>query len=261
MVKSQNILSELKINNDVEKEIAAACLTPSIFNFPPKGENSFLNKMNILIGRTVLNCGFKDISDQTGATIFELCDEIKKRFKTITFEQIELAFKNGWQKEYGDFMGLSNATYIGWIKGFLNSESTLKVKKAIQEAKNKPATNPEPTKEEQEYIVLQGVLLTFDTHKNGGTILDPGNYVYNFLEKKGFINLTIERKKEILNSVIAKIRLKTLENKNRTETIESALKKALDESLVKAESRREALREYFNTLIEMEVDIRGVLEN
>jgi hypothetical protein len=233
----------------IEKDIAIACIQPKIKDLR---KDELLTLMLGLIGKTYLNLGQEMDSNQVNMTIDELCEDLQKYNGTLSFAEIQIAFKNGWKKQYGDFFGLNNATYFGWVNGYTWSESRLRAKRMIEDAKrtgNEP--KPEVSEEQREEIMRNGALKMFEDHKAGGSILDPGNVVYEYLLKKGLINFPRERKEEIRKKTEDEMKAAAISNKDRAETIESVLKKVMVPDIIKANSKRTALKEFFNQLIEM----------
>jgi len=249
-----------KTLNAFDKEIAVACSEPSIRNFAP---NKFVNQMLILIGRTHLNCGFKFEEPQkeaTNLTIDELCEDLKKYNGSLSFSEIELAFKNGYKKQYGDFFGLNNATYFQWVNAYAYAENRLRIKKLLLEAKEKQNTKPEKSEAEIKEIIEGGIITAFEQFKKGGLIFDAGNVKYNYLVKIGLLNFTIDRKKEIFERVKERMKQDAIETKANNETIAKALSKIMPENVV-SQSRVESLKIYFMGLIDTGIEISDILEN
>ena len=224
-------------------------------------ENNLKSKMIQLIGQTYLNCGFKLDETQLIQTIDEFCDDLKKYHSQLSFEEIELAFKNGYKKIYGDFFGLSNATYFGWVSAYTFAESRLKVKKTILEAKeneNKPSKIL--SKEEIYKIMKVSIVKSFEDFKRGATIFDAGNVKYNYLVDLGLIDFTKERKNDIMKMAEHRLRQEAIEMKQKNETIEKALSKIMPQTII-SESKKQALIEYYKELVEMEIEIEDEIKN
>lgn len=241
-----------KIFTSSEKEIAIASICLKLKELEP---NDFKSKMLFLIGQTYLNCGFKFDENQVKQTIDELCEDLLKHNFLLSFEEIELAFKNGWKKEYGEFYGLSNATYFDWVNAYAHQEKRLRVKKTLLEAKENSKVEPaKKTQEEIDEILRFACLESFDQFKNGIIVFDAGNVKYNYLVKCGVINFTKERKQEIRTIVESRMRTQAIENRQKSETIEKSIAKILTESII-SESRREALVVFFKDLVETETEL------
>lgn len=238
-----------------EKEIAKACQEPKIKDLPIPIVGAF---MNSLIGRTYLNTGgdLDKNRDMVDATIDELVMDLQKYNGTLSLQEIEIAFKNGWKKEYGDFFGLNNATYFGWVNAYTWNEKRLRAKKAVENAKLSGKVQPPKISEaEADEILKNGALKNFRDFKATGQLMDAGNVTYNYLERKGIINFSKERKEEIKSKTIEQMKAEAISQKNRTETIEKVIEKALVPDIIKANSKRNALKLFFTELIEMDADL------
>lgn len=253
----------LQINVDslplttTEKEIAKASQEPKLSELAI-GEITVF--MIGLIGRTFLNTGgdFDKNKEMIDATLDELCTDLKKYNATLSLSEIEIAFKNGWKKEYGEYYGLNNATYFGWVNAYTWGEKRLRVKKTLIEAKNKPAEEPKKSPEEIEYIMKDACLKAFDDYRRGVVVLDGGNVKYKYLFKKGLLKLTDERRKELKEKAEEKLRAEAIESKGKAETIEKALSRVTNEG-IQSEARKLALLQYFQELTENEFELTDLL--
>jgi len=259
---SQTLTAFFDRNNTLsacDKEIAVACFEPNIRNFAP---NRFVNEMLLLIKKTHLNCGFKFDDSQkfaTNETIDELCEDLKKYNGSLSFSEIELAFKNGYKKQYGEFFGLNNATYFQWVNAYAYAENRLRIKKLLLDAKEKGKEQPAKSEKEIKEIMEGAIIRSFDDFKKGGLIFDAGNVKYNYLVKIGFLNFTVERKKEIFEQVKERMKQDAIETKTNNETIAKALSKILPETEI-SNARTASLKIYFQDLIDTGVNISDMLE-
>lgn len=253
---------EFKELTTLEKEIVLALNHSPIKDWK---EIDLIDSMIQLIAKTYINCGFKfdeSAKNMTNATIDEFCSDLKKYNSGITFKEIEIAFKNGWKNEYGDFFGLNNRTYFGWVNAYTWGESRLKVKKTLLNAQKNENVKPiEISEAEKEEILKKGAIRCFEEFKRTGIIPFSGFVTYNFLEKKGLINLT----KEIKNEIIKKCRERLIEQeKSNLNRGLKEMKLAIENlennspSLI-AESKRESLKLFFQNLIEMDEDLKDLL--
>lgn len=231
-------------------------MEPNIRNLT---EAEFRKNMLVLIGKTHLNCGFKLDENQIGLTVDELCSDLKKYNGLLSFQEIQIAFNNGYKKQYGDFFGLNNATYFVWVNAYTWNQSRLNAKKAIENAKN-PIAKPQPSQEEKERIVKEGVLKMFEDYKKGGNILDSGNVSYNFLNGAGLLKPTIEKKMEYMDQAKAELRNEAINNKGNR-PLSKVLEDVLQDELVTSRAKRLALKEYFDGLIEFETELSDELKS
>ncbi len=202
-------------------------------------------------------------SEALNLTIDELVIDLQKHNGSLTILEIEIAFKNGWKRVYGDFFGLSNATYFGWVNAYAWSEKRFNAKKAIENAKDLDNVKPAISESEKEAIIRNGVISCYGHFKKSGIIYDSGNVTYNFLDKKGLIFFT----KDVKISILEKCRTRLIENEkmnlaggkvNQIRLSIERLQGDKSEVLI-AESKREALKIYFTNLLEMDEDIQTII--
>lgn len=240
-----------------EKQIAIASTDPKIKDLD---ENTIREYMLSLIGKTHVNCNFAYDKEIVTASMGELIQQLKTYCCTISLKEVELAFSDGYKRVNGDFFGLSNSTYLIWINNFISSGSRINAKKAIENAKKElEMKEKELTPEEKEKIIHDGCLILFEQFKSGKKINDAGNVTYNYLEKKGILNFTIERKQSIkaivIKNILNKENGKLFKSTNHKER--NIIKKYIDEiekgerkeDLI-VECKKYALNLFFKELIE-----------
>ena len=242
--------------NPTDKEIAQATCGVLVRTL---SDDDLAVKMTTLITNTHFKAGYKFDAIQVGQTLRELCSDIVRYFPSATFEEIELAFKNGYKEEYGEYFGLNNKTYFHWIGAYFHGEKRSRIKKTLLEAKENANKQPEKkTETESDYILKNACLKSFDDFRKGVVIFDAGNVKYNYLVKCGIINFTKERKQEIRTIVESRMRTQAIENRQKSESIEKSIAKILPESII-SESRREALVVFYKDLIETETELIDLL--
>lgn len=216
-------------------------------------ENDFIVKMNTLITNTHLRCSIPLDEMQVTATLPELCKDLRNSKPAATFEEIELAFKNGYKGEYGDFYGLNNRTYFFWIGAFYFGQNRARIKKLILESK---AEIPIAKKDEAEVeiIMKDACLRSFDDYCKGAVIRDFGNVKYEFLVKHEILNFPKERKDAIYELAKQQARQTAIDERQKAETIEKALSKLSPDTII-SESKRMALLEFFKDLKESEMEL------
>lgn len=107
-----------------------------------------------------------------------------------------------------------------------------------------------PTDQERKASMKQSVIDAFIRYKETGKLLDFGNVKYNYLVDRGLINLTNERKEQILDHALMVV--------NRM--VEKEGFAGSKGEYAKSLSKEFVLKEYFDHLIEMEDDITLILE-
>lgn len=214
-----------------------------------------------MIEKAHLHCGFTYKPELVLITIDDLIKSLLEFFGTLSLTDIENAFKRGLMLEYGNFSGLSNLTYLSWVKYYMVSDIRIKSLKAMAKIiKELEYKEPEYTQEQKDQIILDGVIKCFENFTKTGVLNDAGNVTYNYLEKIGVINLTNERKAEIRKIVEARMKQEAIDRKG-SETIQQALLKYMETDKIKSECKREALKIQFKMMIEMEININDVLKS
>jgi hypothetical protein len=212
-----------------------------------------------LIEKAHIHCGFKCNRELLLISIDELLNQLLEFFGTLSLPDLDNAFKRGLLQEYGAFVGLSNLTYLTWVKYYMVSDVRKKaLKAAMKVVRELEYVEPVLTEDQKKAIVFEGVINCFENFRKLGVLNDAGNVTYNYLEKLGIINLTNERKAEIRKIVEARMKQEAIDNKG-TMTIQQALIKALEVDKIKAECKREALKLHFQMMLEMEININEVL--
>lgn len=244
-----------------EREMALASVYEKIRTIP---DDEFLFLIDGLIAKTHLNCGMKSDLEQVNSTIDELCEDLKKYNSSITFKEIELAFRNGWKGFYGEYFGLNNKTYFQWVNAYAYGEKRLRITNMMLKEKEKQSMKPEISEEEKNRIIRDGVLACFENFKSTGVIHDAGNVSYNYLDKMGLITFT----KQVKDDIVAKTRERMINsslmemantgnvrNIKEVKVIVDELKKGMPTSLI-TESKKEALKLFFQNLIEIDEDLK-----
>lgn len=239
------------------KEIIAAILEGRLIS---RIETTELTaKLLHLINKIHANCGASIDGQMINLTLNDLVKIIHKEYPTFTFTEIEIAFQNGWQNLYGEFYGLNNKTYLGWVKSYSDSKSRLEAKKAVQNAKNSQGVKPEPTESQKDQMICEALKLIFNRIKAGQEVPQIPSVFYDFLSRKLVLVYTTERKlafqKQAIDQITAeKNEIKSKESIRRTE-IESYLNKLMPDSHdVIARAKSIAVMTYFNELIEIDQD-------
>lgn len=229
-------------------------------------ENECKKLLLVLIGKTHLDCGMIQDTGAINITINSLHDIMVKYFYTLTMSEITQAFRLGTMGEFGEWFGLNNKTYMQWCKGYLGWQKRIEANKkqiAFQNELNKPK---ELTQSEKDKIVSDGVLVVFYEFKRTGFVYDAGNVTYNYLDSKGLIPFTIERKKEIVKLAEAKVRLSITDKMASalSEIERNALKSklgsvSLKDNEVRSECKRIGLNIFFKELVETETELKDLL--
>ena len=211
-------------------------------------------------------------------SVYQLvCD----KYKAITINEFKLACLNGSLGDYGQYFGLNLKTVSDWLKGYNNDENK---KKAMAEWNRLIGlvSIQEKTPEQKDAIIVDGLIHFFERYKKYGKIKDektgntqvlliPVNSLcavfYDNLKEKGLLVITKERKLEMYDKALAEYKADLeAKAKDRTVNFKTEQIKPLLESIAGNNNKpfanickRMALLQYFDELIEMDTDIKDVL--
>ena len=224
------------------------------------------DELNKILQTTYFNCGQVLSSEDAIPVLDSIVPDIKNYFSSLTIEEVKVAFKRGLLKDYGDYFGLNPKTFLGWLKSYMASANRAEVKTKI-----KMHNEEQLTEEEKEKIVVDGVYKCWEEFKEKGVVYDFGNATYNYLDRKGIIPFTVERKWQIYREV--KERLISQAKEKRAKVKDVLDKRNFDELIyaltsetgnekdtLKFESRREALKIFFTDLLEMGEDLKELIK-
>ena len=248
-----------------EKDIVVALRKPKLSEY---GKDHLLTLVDGLIHKTHINCGYKADKEIINQYIDELVSDLVKYNGLLSFQEIEIAFKNGWKGEYGEFMGLNNKTFSTWVTAYRFGVKRANAKIAMQKAGENETKKPEPTEAEKEAIIRESAILKFNEFKTTGSFFGNGNVTYNYLDKKGALTFTKEVKAGFMesarNKLISeeKIKKTDLSNVGKSKAIDDFIKE-LEETekhpKVIIEAKQLALTAYFIQLIEMDEELKNII--
>lgn len=210
-----------------------------------------------LILLTYKNVGFEYKEDFVNDTIDSFIKDLQTFAGTITYNELEYAFKNGYMHKYGSFIGLNNSTYWKWVNTYMQDLRRVKLRQILFSVKPQPEQK-KISNEEAVEIIRKGIVEKFNTFKSTGNFMDAGNVAYKYLKEKGKINLSDHTKTVILKEVKDRLRQEALQERG-TKPLKKALEDALDQSRISIEVKKVALKKYFQNLIEMGIDIEEEL--
>lgn len=186
-----------------------------------------------------------------------MTSDVVNYFGALKLSDIELAFKNGIQNKYGEYFGLNIKTYLNWLKNYIYDPE--RVERVKLEQKNNMIEEKKLSEKEKEEIIKNGLLATFERFKENKPITDAGNINYKYLVENGIFNLSRQRKLEIRDAVQKRMIIEIKDRNPLKTEIKNALKEHFTEDKIISECRLEALKIYFKELVEMEMDIKDLL--
>lgn len=195
------------------------------------------------------------------------------KYKVLTINEFKLACLNGSLGDYGQYFGLNLKTVSDWLKGYNNDENK---KKAMAEWNRLIGlvSIQEKTPEQKDAIIVDGLIHYFNEYKNAGLVQKfvlPVNSLcavfYDNLKEKGLLIITKERKLEMYDKALAEYKADLeAKAKDRTVNFKTADIKPFLESIAGNNNKpfanickRMALLQYFDELIEMDMDIKDIL--
>lgn len=224
-------------------------------------DSDILKTLLEIVTKTTFDAGNTPKSQQEVEGILgALLPDVKLFFKTLTLAELKLAANRGVRGMYGEMIGVSVASLSKVFNGYMGDMKRQEAKKALLEA-NTPKEVPPKDVTDEEWSQL--AIEAFEKFKKAGFYEDWGNIIYLFLERKGLLNYSNERKAEIKRSVenreLARLSAPlSMEEKRSFDRLKDQL---LDGSLdLKGKCRREAIQIYFGELVEMGMNLEDLLK-
>lgn len=234
--------------------------------------NKFLNstekemKLFLLdqVSKSFLLRGYKTTDQDNAIIVTELLKEIQKRFKAITFKEIEIAFENGLRGEYGEYMGLSVITFSNFIKGFKESRQRADMIKLHKEVKEEVVVTEEEKKKNFEEFLESCIFKPYETRSYN---LYSWSYIYDFFRSIGYCRFNEKTESEIIKKAksvsLEKAKAKKLSNP-RDHKIKSIVERFNSGEEVledwKFEARKIAVINQFEMFHEVGEDLRVLIK-
>jgi hypothetical protein len=216
-------------------------------------------KIETAITRALINLNQKKIFEKEmdfNSFIASLVSMLAEKHPFLTLDELSKAILYGsigeFKKEQ-ETLYLSVANINSWIKCYLEQ------KKQPLMIKNKPELKEkELTENEKEEIIKNGIKRRFQEFKETGDCDDFGNVGYEYLDKKGLIFFTADRKKEFMKQAEENIkREKKMQISKSTPVEVRDINKFLitletNKNPIITEAKKIALKTFFAELIEMD---------
>lgn len=196
-------------------------------------------------------------------------DSIMLACPSIRIEEIPIAIEKGILGFYGDFHGLNVVSLTSFVKVHYTSSERLKI---ASQSQVKESENTIPSESEILETDKKLLLQAFDRFKSTGFYEDHGNYLYKVAAKKlGLFELSKDRQKHFLEegkkAAISKIRAEIVQHPNRHNQLILELNDANNlvantDGIRKVykESLQLALLDWFKGLVEMETELKDLIE-
>lgn len=215
------------------------------------------------ISVAIFDLGHTKPAGEKEMMIVSLLPQVKSELANITLGEIKLFCKLGAQEKYGENMGVNVVAVLRWLHAGMVDAGRVQAKQAINP--------PEPLPKALDYSRkdwIDRICLAFEKYKEMGFYHDFGNPLYDFLEKEGFINFTVERKNEIKAQFLAKENdrltakletTKATEDRTRLQKDIERLRSGQED--LRSKLKREALQVFFQDCVDVDLDLRLELES
>ena len=224
-----------------------------------------------LIKMVYFNAGFSikgdndiDKSDNLILMTKSVLKEIITPYKDLTLAEIEIAFRRGVLKSYGEYMGISVVSLVNWIISYQNErrEAIFQNKRLLEKSESEDVTK---SPEEREQIMRDFSHRAFAEFKEKGVFIDYGNAIYSFFDEKGLIEFTGEDKRSFMVTARMNLQMDSeyslvseSSDLSKKQEIRSFMKRLNDkdkstEARVISEAKQVALNLYFNITNKLEL--------
>lgn len=206
----------------------------------------------------------KDTTD-VGLLKLTVIQDVKESFPLLTVEEVCIAIKNGSRGKYGQPIGFAPKDAYNWINAYSISNERRENQERLQKEQ---AEVKEPTEEEKEKLYFDNLINAFEIFKEKGTFSDFGNAVYNYLDKKGKINFTVEQKEDFMRMALANLKnefnpLQHVGNMIKANEFKLILNEIIEQPKnlrVVSEAKRCALNHLFKEMAEMDMEITDLFD-
>lgn len=202
------------------------------------------NALKDALRYAVADCGYKIHADDAKYLQSELLKLISHKYHYLRLQEIKIAFRNGIQKKYGEYMGLSLATFSQFLHFYVQSaERSEAIKTQVVPVERQIEEKPFNIVEYGEWLYAQFL--------EKGEIYDITNAYYHYLVEQGEINLSVQEKHELMmeaehNMISEKQRVITdLASFKECDKLIQQIEQGKKKELIKSRAMRLALRNYF----------------
>lgn len=148
-----------------------------------------------LIEKTGFRFGKIPAGDELALMTLDLVGIINRDYRSLTPNDIDKAFEKGVFGEYGEFYGLNTRTFVMWLDSY--EKNRIDMIAPITNKSRLIESRCNLTEEEKDKLMQAAYDRCFGYFEKAGEIRDFGNAVYDWLDKKGLIDLTVDEKNEI----------------------------------------------------------------
>lgn len=237
--------------------------SPKIFEMPAvEAEIMIYN----LISETQINIGHtksaedSKINQISAAAILNL---IYQKYRTLTINELKLAFLNGLSGDYGDYIGVNLKTASQWIRGYSGAEIKRKAlsewNKCLDSDKKE-----ELTETQKEEIELKALLNYFNEFKENNKTSVPdfiSAIFYLRLKQKGLINFSDDEKAKMYEIALSEYKNGLSGQMTSKDIYGSMISKIEKQQNKQFENicKRIALKEYLKELVCKEINLSDLI--
>jgi len=217
------------------------------------------------VDKAIFYLGLKTEDSDRDLIKLNVIADVKRHFPLLTVDELAIAIDNGVHGKYGNVVGLSPKDVYNWI----NAYSISNERRENQERLQKEQTEvKEPTDEEKEKLYFENLINAFEIFKEKGTFSDFGNAVYNYLDKKGKINFTVEQKEDFMRMALINLKnefnpLQHVGNMIKANEFKLILNEIIEQPKnlrVVSEAKRCALNHLFKEFAEIDMEITDLFD-
>lgn len=185
----------------------------------------------------------------------EICKVLQRYYRGLSIEEIREIFDQGVRGEYGDYKGINVVSISRWIKAYIHHPDTILRKQrelGKQKQRLRLAKTCSISDEEKESIMLAAYRKSITDYRSGKPVVDRCNAIYDWLDQKKLIKLTIAQKNELMQKAKKIVLARQKDTGYSNFTIQQIIKRISEavtpDPLVVQEAKRLALVEHIKSL-------------
>lgn len=230
--------------------------------------------ISLYLGEVLKKCytdtGRKD-NQQNDTNIVTLSIEFAADLKNddklsqLTTAEVRIAFYKGLLGKFGEFYGINRVSLYMFCSKYYNSEQRRKARQKQDDFLKQNQTEKLMDEQKQNVLFFNAAVRKFYEYKKSGKFNDAGNVTFDYLTILGMINLDPSARlkfKEQSQQVLLKEQRDLMDAnpglRNEINRNMASLND-LESPLIKAEAKRIALADYYQGLIDMEIDFLDLL--
>lgn len=253
-----------------EREVVKAAASGSIIHLVNEAEikqvlTIILGKLYYQAGHTIKGNGEEEQKKSLELLAASVAADLKEYFPTLTLAEVEVAFGRGIRQYYGEWYGLNVAQLHTFVRSYKHSEERTEAlhKQKQHLLENQPA-EAEPDKQQIRMFMDKACVEDLESYRKSGILNDYGGAKYDHLVERGLLQLTPERQAEYLALADEQIHYEhTQQQKGATLTTARQLHELFKSTKMSQQQSRAkylALKDYYDGLLEMEVNLQDLLE-